>query len=44
VISHEMPLTIIGVTDLDPDSMRGSARAPVYSAKVNRRHAPYAGL
>jgi putative ABC transport system permease protein len=27
VISHEMPLTIVGVTDLDPDSMRGSARA-----------------
>ncbi len=30
VISHEVPLTIIGVTDLDPDSMRGSARARVF--------------
>jgi len=30
VISHEMPLTIVGVTDLDPDSMRGSARARVF--------------
>lgn len=27
VISHELPLTIVGVTDLDPDSMRGAARA-----------------
>jgi putative ABC transport system permease protein len=25
-----MPLTIVGVTDLDPDSMRGSARARVF--------------
>lgn len=30
VISHQMPLTIVGVTDLDPDSMRGSARARVF--------------
>jgi len=30
VISHEMTLTIVGVTDLDPDSMRGSARARVF--------------
>ena len=30
VISHEMPLTIVGVTDLDPDSMRGSARARLF--------------
>jgi putative ABC transport system permease protein len=30
VISHEMPVTIVGVTDLDPDSMRGSARARVF--------------
>lgn len=30
VISHELPLTIVGVTDLDPDSMRGSARARVF--------------
>lgn len=30
VISHEMPLTIVGVTDLDPDSIRGSARARVF--------------
>ena len=30
VISHEMPLTIVGVTGLDPDSMRGSARARVF--------------
>src|SRR4029077_3708618 len=29
-ISHEMPLTIVGVTDLDPDSMRGSARARLF--------------
>jgi len=27
--SHELKLTIVGVTDLDPDSMRGSARARV---------------
>src|SRR5581483_545281 len=30
VISHELPLTIVGVTDLDPDSMRGAARARVF--------------
>jgi putative ABC transport system permease protein len=30
VISHEMPLTVVGVTDLDPDSMRGSARARLF--------------
>jgi len=30
VISHETPLTIVGITDLDPDSMRGSARARVF--------------
>jgi len=30
VISRELPLTIVGVTDLDPDSMRGSARARVF--------------
>jgi putative ABC transport system permease protein len=30
VISHELPLTIVGVTDLDPDSMRGPARARAF--------------
>ena len=30
VISRELPLTIVGVTDLDPDSMRGAARARVF--------------
>jgi putative ABC transport system permease protein len=30
VISHEIPLTIVGVTDLDPDSMRGSSRARLF--------------
>ena len=30
VISHELPLTIVGVTDLDPDSMRGAARARLF--------------
>lgn len=30
VISHELPLTIVGVTDLDPDAMRGSARARLF--------------
>lgn len=30
VISREMPLTIVGVTDLDPDSMRGAARARLF--------------
>jgi len=27
VLSHEVPLTIVGVTELDPDSTRGPARA-----------------
>ena len=30
VVSHEQPLKIVGVSDLDPDSMRGSARARVF--------------
>src|SRR5215472_11563317 len=30
VISHELPLAIVGVTDLDPDSMRGAARARLF--------------
>src|SRR5215470_12876342 len=30
VTSHELPLTIVGVTDLDPDSMRGGARARLF--------------
>jgi putative ABC transport system permease protein len=30
VISKELPLTIVGVTDLDPDSMRGAARARLF--------------
>jgi ABC-type antimicrobial peptide transport system permease subunit len=30
VISHEQPLKIVGVSDLDPDSMRGAARARVF--------------
>lgn len=30
VISRELPLTIVGVTDLDPDSMRGAARARLF--------------
>jgi putative ABC transport system permease protein len=30
VVSRELPLTIVGVTDLDPDSMRGAARARVF--------------
>jgi len=30
VISREMPLTIVGVTDLDPDSMRGAGRARLF--------------
>ena len=30
VISHEISLTVVGVTDLDPDSMRGSARARLF--------------
>src|SRR5216684_2341583 len=30
VISRELPLTIVGVTDLDPDAMRGAARARLF--------------
>ncbi|HEX6804355.1 MAG TPA: ABC transporter permease [Terriglobales bacterium] len=30
VLSRELPLTIVGVTDLDPDSMRGPARARLF--------------
>jgi len=30
VISRELALTIVGVTDLDPDSMRGAARARLF--------------
>ena len=30
VISRELPLTIVGVSDLDPDNMRGPARARVF--------------
>src|SRR6266567_3567626 len=30
VISHELALTIVGVTDLDPDSVRGPARARLF--------------
>jgi putative ABC transport system permease protein len=30
VISRELPLTIVGVTDLDPDSLRGAARAQLF--------------
>src|SRR5438874_5328326 len=30
VISRQLPLTIVGVTDLDPDSMRGAARARLF--------------
>jgi putative ABC transport system permease protein len=30
VISREIPLTIVGVTDLDPDSLRGAARARLF--------------
>ena len=30
VISHELPLTIVGVTDLDPDSLHGGARARLF--------------
>ena len=30
VISHVLPLVIVGVTDLDPDSMRGAARARLF--------------
>ena len=30
VISRELPLTIIGVADLDPDSMRGNFRARLF--------------
>ena len=30
VISRELPLTVVGVTDLDPDSMRGNFRARLF--------------
>ena len=30
VISRELPLSIVGVTDLDPDSMRGAGRARLF--------------
>src|SRR5215471_15278239 len=30
VITRELPLVIVGVTDLDPDSMRGPARARLF--------------
>ncbi len=30
VVSHELALTIVGVTDLDPDSVRGPARARLF--------------
>ena len=30
VVSHEQTLKIVGLTDLDPDSMRGAARARVF--------------
>lgn len=30
VVSRELPLTIVGVTDLDPDSMRGAGRARLF--------------
>lgn len=30
VVSRELPLTIVGVADLDPDSMRGAARARLF--------------
>jgi len=30
ITSRELPLTIVGVTDLDPDSMRGAARARLF--------------
>ncbi len=30
VISREQKLKIVGVSDLDPDSMRGAARARVF--------------
>ena len=30
VISRELPLTIVGVTELDPDSMRGNFRARLF--------------
>ncbi|HKR85861.1 MAG TPA: FtsX-like permease family protein, partial [Terriglobales bacterium] len=33
VTQRELPLTIVGVTDLDPDSMRGSMRARVFLAQ-----------
>jgi putative ABC transport system permease protein len=30
IVSRELPLTIIGVSDLDPDSMRGAVRARLF--------------
>jgi len=30
VVSHQQKLTIVGVTDLDPDSMRGPTRARIF--------------
>jgi putative ABC transport system permease protein len=30
IVSHQQALTIVGVSDLDPDSMRGSLRARVF--------------
>ncbi|MBV9181643.1 MAG: ABC transporter permease [Acidobacteria bacterium] len=30
VLSHELPLTVVGVTELDPDSVRGAGRARVF--------------
>ena len=30
VVSHEQTLTIVGICDLDPDSMRGQARARIF--------------
>jgi putative ABC transport system permease protein len=30
LVSRELPLTIVGVTDLDPDSLRGAGRARVF--------------
>ncbi len=32
VVSHELKLKIVGICDLDPDSMRGQARARVFIA------------
>jgi putative ABC transport system permease protein len=30
VVTHELPLTIVGIADLDPDSVRGAARARLF--------------